>query len=62
MRLFRIMENCTYSNEYAAVKASNLLRDEVYISIKQDILRDGKWTESMQQMEEELENVSVQFV
>jgi len=56
------MENCTYSNEYAAVKASNLLRDEVYISIKQDILRDGKWTESMQQMEEELENVSVQFV
>lgn len=61
-RLFMIMENCTYSNDYSAVKASNLLRDEIYITIKQEILNNGRWTETMQLMEEELKSISLQFM
>ena len=57
-----LMEKCTYNNDYSAVKASNLLNDEVYIWIKQSISDNGRWTVEMQQIEEELQKILLQFI
>lgn len=62
VRLLKLMRKCTYDNDYSAVKASNLLRNDTYIRIKQDIIRNGRWTEEMQLEEEELRSISLQFV
>lgn len=61
-RLMKLMRKCTYGNDYSAVKASNLLRNESYINIKQEIMHNGSWTEEMQLLEEEIRNISFQFV
>lgn len=62
VRLLKLMRKCTCDNDYSAVKASNFLRNDTYIRIKQDIIRNGRWTEEMQLEEEELRSISLQFV
>lgn len=62
VRLLKLMRKCTYGNDYSAVKASNLLRDDTYIRVRQEIIHNGRWTEEMQLEEEELKNISLQFV
>ena len=62
VRLLKLMRRCTYGNDYSAVKASNLLRDDCYITIKQEIQHNGRWTEEMQIEEDEVKNIALQFV
>lgn len=61
-RLLVLMEKCTYSNDYSAIKASNFLRDEIYLKIKQVIMNNDRWTPEMVTLEEELKNISLLFV
>ena len=56
------MRKCTYENDYSAVKVSNLLRDESYIEIKQEILCNGRWIEEMQLVEDGWKGIALQFV
>ena len=61
-RLLVLMKKCTCNNDYSAVKASNMLEDELYLSIKQIIIENGRWDSAMEQVEEEMKNISLQFV
>ena len=61
MRFEKLMEKCTAPNAYAAVKASNMLCDDIYASVK-DIFLDNKvWTSKFQELERELQDISLQM-
>lgn len=61
-RLLKIMENCLPDQSYAAVKATNLLNDESYITIKNIITEEGQWTDNMKDLEQEVEKIVLNLV
>ena len=61
-RFERLMGKCTAGNDYAAVKATNMLNDDVYKSIKQILVSEGAWTSNLQEMENEIQDISLKMV
>lgn len=61
-RLETLMDKCTVKNPYSAVKASNMLVDECYIKIKEIIKESGAWSASMAELENEIEQITLQLV
>ena len=61
-RFERLMGKCTAGNDYAAVKATNMLNDDVYKSIKQILVSEGVWTSNLQEMENEIQDISLKMV
>ncbi len=61
-RLSKLMEKCTEAELYSAVKASNLLVDDCYISIRKMIMDLGQWTDTMVQLENEIKRIALKFV
>ena len=58
----RLMGKCTAGNDYAAVKATNMLNDDIYKSIKQILVSEGVWTSNLQEMENEIQDISLKMV
>ena len=61
-RFERLMGKCTAGNDYAAVKATNMLNDDIYKSIKQILVSEGVWTSNLQEMENEIQDISLKMV
>ena len=61
-RLKVLMEKCTEDNAYSAIKASNMLEDSYYKAMKDIIVKNGKWTDGMSELEEEMKKVALQFI
>lgn len=61
-RMGVLMSKCTKENSYAAVKATNMLDDDCYIEIKNFLMREGQWTDKLQEFEDEMKQISLQFV
>lgn len=61
-RLEILMGKCTADNPYAAVKASNMLEDRCYLSIKKSMKENGKWTYRLEEVENEMKQIALQFV
>lgn len=57
-----IREIGTAGNDYAAVKATNMLNDDIYKSIKQILVSEGVWTSNLQEMENEIQDISLKMV
>ena len=49
-------------NSYAAVKATNMLNDEIYSNIKSILVANEAWTSKLQELENELENIALKIV
>lgn len=47
---------------HAAVKATNLLNDEVYQSIKKFLEEQNEWSFELQQTEDELKKIALDLV
>lgn len=60
-QLEKLMEKCTAINSYAAVKATNMLRDKAYADIKSKFIEDGVWTSKFQELEKELTDIALQI-
>lgn len=60
-RLRKLLNRCRADNSYSAVKASNLLIDECYINIRQIIMDNGQWNESMAELEGEIRRIALRF-
>lgn len=58
-RFRKIMEKCTAENSYAAVKATNMLNDNVYKSMKEILEKNNAWTRYFQELEEKLKEISL---
>lgn len=56
------MGKCTAGNDYAAVKATTMLNDDIYKSIKQILVSEGVWTSNLQEMENEIQDISLKMV
>ena len=61
-RLKKLLDKCTVSNAYSAVKASNMLVDEYYINIRQIIMNSGLWDNAMVELEEDIKQIAFRFV
>ena len=61
-RFERLMGKCTAGNDYAAMKATNMLNDDIYKSIKQILVSEGVWTSNLQEMENEIQDISLKMV
>ena len=61
-RFERLMGKCTAGNAYAAVKATNMLNDDIYKSIKQILVSEGVWTSNLQEMKNEIQDISLKMV
>lgn len=61
-RLKKLLNKCTVSNAYSAVKASNILVDEYYINIRQIIINNGRWDNAMIELEEDIKQIAFRFV
>lgn len=57
-----LMGECMPESSYAAVKATNMLDDDCYKSIKNFLRSEGKWTGKLEMFEKEMEQISLQFV
>ena len=53
---------CTYNNSYAAVKATNMLNDDVYDSIKDILIKKNEWTSKLQDIEKELQQITLSIL
>lgn len=62
MRFERLLGKCTIPNSYAAIKATNMLRNAEYTKIKEILLANGAWTDKLGDIEEELKSISLQIV
>lgn len=61
-KMVTLMGKCTAPNSYAAVKASNMLDDDCYLSIKNMLQSEGKWTDTFSSLEEEMRTIALQFI
>lgn len=57
-----LMNKCTADNPYAAVKASNMLKDNCYWHIKDILKEKGKWTHKFEEIEDEMKRIALRFV
>lgn len=62
IRFEKLMEKCTASNAYAAVKASNMLHDDVYANVKAFFVDNNVWTSKFQELERELRDIALQIL
>lgn len=60
-RLKKLLNRCTVTNSYSAVKASNMLADECYVCIRQIIMDNGEWNTVMIELEEEIKQIALNF-
>ena len=61
-RLRKIMENCLSDTAYAAVKATNLLNDESYNTIKNILIAESQWTDDMKDVEIRIKEIALKLV
>lgn len=61
-RLEILMQECIGESSYAAVKATNMLDDDCYKSIKSFFVNEGKWTKKLEILEEEMRKISLQLI
>lgn len=61
-RFRKIMENCLPDNSYAAVKSTNLLNNDSYISIKNILIEERQWTEKLTNIEMQLKQIALELV
>lgn len=61
-RFEKVMKKCTIMNSYAAVKATNMLNDEIYSDIKSILVANEAWTSTLQELENELEDIALKIV
>ena len=61
-RFEKVMKKCTIINSYAAVKATNMLNDEIYSNIKSILVANEAWTSTLQELENELEDIALKIV
>ena len=61
-RIEVLLQNCKRENTYAAVKASNMLDDDCYLQIRQYMQNEDKWTDRLQELEDELREIALQFI
>lgn len=57
-----LMENCMPDSEYAAVKATNMLRDDCYMKIKAYFKENGKWSDKLEAYEEQIRHIALHMV
>lgn len=62
IRFEKLMKKCTVDNSYAAVKATNMLNDELYVVIKEIFIENGVWTSKIQNIENELKDIALKVV
>lgn len=61
-RLKKLLNKCTVTNPYSAVKASHLLSDDYYINIRKMIMDNGQWDDVMIELEDEIKQIALQFI
>ncbi len=61
-RLEVLMGKCIPDCSYAAVKASNMLDNDCYKHIKKYLMSEGKWTNKLKELEEEMRRIALQLV
>ena len=61
-RFGNLMENCTRENSYAAVKTTNMLNDELYIKIKDIMLRNEAWSFKFDELEKEMKEIALELI
>lgn len=61
-RFYTLLQECTASNAYSAVKATNMLNSEPYSEIKEIIISYGEWTDKFQQTEDEMKRIALQLI
>lgn len=61
-RLQKIMENCLPDKSYAAIKATNLLNDDSYSTIKNILIKEEKWTDDIKDIEEKIKEITLDLV
>lgn len=57
-----LMRECMSESSYAAVKATNMLDDDCYQSIKKYFITEGKWTNKLEMFEDELREISLRLI
>jgi len=62
IRFEKVMKKCTVMNSYAAVKATNMLNDEIYSNIKSIFVANEEWIGKLQELEKELEDIALKIV
>lgn len=61
-RFEKIMQKCTAENSYAAIKATNMLNDELYFRIKDLFMENNVWKSKLQELENELKSIALRIV
>lgn len=61
-RLGVLMQRCTVDSPYSAVKATNMLDDNCYLDIRRFLKEEGKWTNKLEELEEEMEKIALRFI
>lgn len=61
-RLEKLMEKCMKENSYSAVKATNMLNDDMYIEVKEILKKNEAWTSKLEEMEQEMKEIALQIV
>lgn len=57
-----LMEKCTSHNSYAAVKATNMLDDNCYLTLRDALEKEGRWTARLEELEEEMKKIALEIV
>lgn len=62
IRFEKLMEKCTVENSYAAVKATNMLNDDVYMGIREILVANEVWSSKFQELENELKDIALKIM